>query len=278
MKIFRIKNSLLLLLLIFRFLVHTASAASANEEAQWRTRQQKAIRIVQRMIQIGVPSYRCTLYVPGLGVCYMKMTPQRIDDTAEFSQVFVDDMSEVIDIATKFGEEKLLEKNEQAFVQSRFQNTVYLRIISKDLVHDFEKTPRSNLLALRKLLEDLTTYVDGSYKDQKTDVWVSINTENFNRGLLPVSRVTDEGVVIPGKAIVIYQRVPGLWSSEGEKALADKLFEVIKNSKILVRFFADYELVVGMESSPQLLFARYPIRRVESLKREDLKYFKYVDK
>jgi hypothetical protein len=265
--------------LIFGFILQLTPGVFASDEIQWRKKQQEVINIVRRMTQIGIPSFRCALYVPGFGAFFMKMTPQKMDDLGPpVPKTYVDDVAEVIDIATKVGETKLLEKDEKLFLQSRFQNSIYLRILDQKLVMDFEKTPKKNLLALRKLLEEVLMYIDGVNKDEKTDVWISASTESFSRGAISLARIPDEGMIIPGKAIVVYRKYPGLWNSGGEKALADKLFEVFSNSKVLNRHYLGYDLIVGMESGTQLLFASYPLKDIENLKREELKYFKFTDK
>ncbi len=267
---------------VFLFIVVTSFSAFAMSEGEWRKKQADVVKVVRWLIQVGTryPAYRCGLYVPNVGVCYMKVTavnmpPEEVSVTGQPAGPFIADVAEVIQVAKRVGAYHILEKDETLYMQSRFMNKVYLRVLPEKLVSKIAKAKKKYLFHYTKMMEDLKTYVDGKYQEDKIDVWVSMTTERFSKRQLPLKRIYEEGMILPNKVIVLYRRYPFLYKKKGEKALADKLYEILKDGKELSDYYGDYELAVGVESGGQLLFVQYPIKSLGSLKRKNLQYFKF---
>lgn len=261
------------------------TTAHSMPEKQWQQKQKQVVKVVQKLIRLGTryPAYRCGIYVPGVGVCYMKMTSVNMPASGDpkFGGVpapFNADVAEVLMVAREIGKSGILREGESLVYQSRFLNTIYLRIIPYRVVKNIKAVQESNLLIHQKLIEDIVTYKDGSYEGEKYDVWISMVTERFSRGVLPVQRVPGEGVIIPDQAIVLYNRFPHLWKTKGEKSVADKLFEAVKEAQGLEDYYPDYKIAVALESGLKVYFAKYTIKDVKNLDRKSFKYYVYEHK
>lgn len=253
-----------------------------KEKKTWCARQKAAVETVLRLTRLGTrfPAYRCGVYVPGIGLCYMKMTSVSMPSDPQAAAggaapEFVSDVAEVLEVSGKIGKGKVLNDKECLYIQSRFLNRVYLRKLNSDLVRRISVTDRKNLLPLKKMLEEIVTYLDGDLNGEKSDVWISPVTEAFSRSAVPVARISYEGMIVPGKAIVLYRKFPGLFSDKGEKAMAKKLLEVLKQAKSLQKYYGSYRLAVALESGNVLMYADYPVEKAAELKEKDLKYFLY---
>lgn len=276
------KKVLLPLVLLFVTLGFNVSEASFEKrEARWRDRQKKVVKTVLVLTRLGTrfPAFRCGLYVPGKGVCYMKMTRVKMPSTStssgKASPPLVADIAEIIEVGKRIGRAKVLAFGERLYMQSRFLNHNYLRILPKELVDKIAGVKKKNLLAYKKMMSDITTYLDGNCDGKEVDVWISETTERFSTGKMPVYLVKNEGVIIPHNAIILYQKYPGLRLRKGEKGMADKLYSIFSDSKGLIDYYKGYVLAVGLESDGQLIYASYPITRIQNLKRGELKYFRY---
>lgn len=261
-----------------------ARADFADNEEWWRDKQKEVVKTVRFLTRVGTryPAYRCGIYVPGQGVCYMKISQSNMPlnpTTAKGAEAdpFVADVAEVIEFSKRIGKADILEPDEYINIQSRFVNITYLRIVTQELAAKIGAVSKKNLLAFDKMMQSIITYIDGKQGGEKFDLWISDGTEKFSKGLITVRHLRGEGMIIPHKAIVLYEKMPGVMRRGGEDALADKLFKIISESKILAAYYKEYQLAVAVESDGQLLFATYPMETTAKLKRDDLKYFRFND-
>ena len=280
------RNTAIVAILITLFLTAPAMADKVKPVKKpaltWQSGQRTLINTVLYLTRVGTrfPAYRCGVYVPGVGVCYMKMTKADMpSDLASGSQgakpEYVSDVAEILEVARRIGKAKVLKPGESLYVQSRFLNKVYLRVLNRDLVSRLSKSKRDDFLALKKMIEEIVTYVDGSREDEKFDVWISPVTEAFSRGKYPVSALREEGMIIPEKAIVIYRKFPGVYRAKGAKGLKEKLYKVYTESGSLKSYYGSYRLSVGAESGVHLFLADYPVKKAAALKLKEFKCLEY---
>ncbi len=272
---------ILLVLAVFIGVVFTPSARAGD----WREGQKNIVETVLYLTRVGTrfPAYRCGIYVPGLGACYMKMTSVNMPgDPASgpggAQPEYVADVAEILEVARRIGKADILKPGESLYMQSRFTNKVYLRVLSSDLVKRISETKDDNFLVLTKMLEEIVTYVDGELEEDRHDIWISRITEAFSRGTLPVRSIREEGMIIPGRAIVIYRKHPVIFQRQGAEGLRDELLKIYTESKGLKAYYADYRLVAGAESGIHLFMADYIVREISGIKAEDFKYREYSHK